>query len=328
MLSEWESPPAGGLFQGIVPEPLWLILGANGYADRLIALRDLGPMETRTLNLSLKSSMRVPGYVRTEAGAPCAEARVRLIRDGVTLGELKSNALGRFCFEGIRRGPIHSFARRPAGVLRVLQNSSSKRRWRCANRELQVPDGFWLRGLIRSRNLEHIEHCEVHAQLANRERPQFQRAEISSEGEFRVGPFTNGEVRVRLALPDSQFMLDLGTRAVGPEAEACFFDLFKRVPAELLVRIELPNPSYAGVTVEAQLANAQRVSLSVDSEGRADFGFVPPAGMSSRSVDRLTAPKAFGRTSAPTAFRCCPASASTMLSRPTRVRRVANHELP
>ncbi len=277
--SEWMTPRVGGLFEGIVPERLWLVIGAHGYADRTIALNDLRPMETRTLNVPLESSTRVTGFVRTTSGQRCAQAKVWLMRNDRSVAETGSDSNGWFSFDSVEPGEYSLTCDAGGGRRATLEPFQLKAGNTPEKRILEVTDGFWLSGVIRAREFRSLDRCELLAWRAESEEPIAIRTALSNEGTFRTGPFVTGDVGLALSLPGSGFLLDLGKQRVSRDAQPVLVDLEARVPSELLVRVEVPEKWFAGLSVEARFnrdGHPQRASVPVAADGLADFGFVPP----------------------------------------------------
>lgn len=118
VLEKSAEPPAGGLFDGLVPFDQTLIVRADGYAPYEAAAPALAANETRALAVRLTRGVTVSGVVRARgSGAPHADVAVALRRQEKTPGAFRSrsaddpaarstrtDAAGRFAFDLVGDG--------------------------------------------------------------------------------------------------------------------------------------------------------------------------------------------------------------------------------
>jgi hypothetical protein len=272
-----QEPPAGGVFDGLIPRDQTLIVLVDGYAPCEVPIPDLKPGENRAATAQLSHGQRVAGRVVTGAHkTPFAGAKVVLAQKGseesgffsdgmrTDTKEATSDAQGRFAFEGVAAGEwIATASRGPLFTARSALTVAAGTAVR--ETEIVLPAPAWLAGkLIGPAGASFgdlralavpVAKDEAEAERLN-DAAYFARedaaAKITPAGTFRLGPLPAGDVRVSLLLPDIVFpsesgsssidgqSIDLGTVTLSAEGDTGKdFDVRDRSPGTIAVHVRV-----------------------------------------------------------------------------------------
>jgi hypothetical protein len=316
VLEAKEEPPAGGLFDGLIPHDQTFIVQVDGYAPCEVPIPDLKPNERRAVSARVSHGERVVGRVVTGAQkTPFAGAKVVLSRahkdEGGFFGsdradekETTSDAQGRFVFEGVpaadwevraSRGPL--FEARSA--LTVVAGTA------VLEVEVALPAPAWLSGKLIGPEGASFENLRMQAMPVTKDEDEAERIRdalffsrdeatvtVSPTGAFRIGPLPIGEVSVSLVLPElviphengsstvNGASIDLGSVALSAEGDTHKdFDVRAQFPGSIAVRVRVngqPAASHLVLINEDSEYQPRASAVQLDAQGFGRSGPVKP----------------------------------------------------
>lgn len=287
VLEAKDEPPAGGLFDGLIPHDQTFVVLVDGYAPCEVPFPDLKAGEKRAGVARLSHGERVAG--RVVAGAaktPLAGAKVVLGKRRATESgyfgdssaadakEAASDAQGRFAFEGVppgewevraSRGPLFA-----AQVALIVASGTP-----VPQVEVVLPEPAYLAGRLIGPEGASFDGIRMRATPTSKDEDEAERmidmlffagedsaVPVSATGAFRIGPMPVGDVAVSLLMPGVVVPVENGSSTVeGPSLElgnvllsadgdtVRDFDIRDRFPGTIAVRVRIDGAPAASYVV-------------------------------------------------------------------------------
>ncbi len=277
VLEAKDEPPAGGLFDGLIPHDQTFVVLVDGYAPCEVPFPKLLAGEKRAGVARLSRGDRVAGRVVAGAGrTPFAGAKIVLAqrraaesgtfvdrRGGDAQGAV-SDAQGRFAFEGVPAGQWDVSASR--GPLFTAQVALTVVAGTPAPEvEIVLPAPAYLAGRLIGPEGASFADLRMRATPTSKDEDEAERMRdvffwsgeetsvlLSATGAFRIGPLPVGDVAVSLLMPgivnpvengsstsDGQ-SVDLGTVTLSSDGDTVRdFDIRERFPGTIAVRVRV-----------------------------------------------------------------------------------------